>query len=246
MTGELHPVYDGLDDAAAVTAEHVAHLGGADVLALPAERVAEAVAEEPAAVGVAAQRVTSAEVGVALLEDIAGDLGVGGALIVPVAAERAPRQLALVVEADEDLAALVEGDARREARVRVAQQLARLRVRGGGHVHAREEGAQQQAVHAERLGREVAPARVVEPEHELRRVEELVDRVDAEPVPERDPHVAAQPVAQDRVHVVGAVQRRRRLREQVPQGLAHVDEECCARGADVGPEGARAELRGDA
>lgn len=205
VPGELHAIYDGLDDALAVRTEDVAHLGGADVLALPAERVAKAVAEEPAAVAVAPHGIAGAEVGVALLEDVAGDLGAGGALVVPVATEGAAGQLALVVEADEDLAALVEGDAGGEARPGVAQQLARLGVGGGRHVHAREERPQQQAVQAQRLGREVAPAQVVEPEHELCRVVELVDRADAEALAERDPHVAAQPVAEDRVHVVGAV-----------------------------------------
>ena len=223
--------------------EHLGHLGRGHVLALPAEGVSEAVEEEPAAVGIAAQRVARPVPQVALAEDVADVLLVGGVGVLVVAGEggRDARGLG-----DEDLAAGLVGDAAREARGGVAGDVARLDVDLDGDVDVAEAAAHDEAVVADGVGAEVAPRRVVQRHDALGRVEELEDRLDAEPVAERLPHVRPQPVAVDRVHAVLPVARRRRRRQQVPQRLAHVDEPRGPRGADVVPEPGRAELGRDA
>jgi hypothetical protein len=72
-----------------------------------------------------------------------------------------------------------------------------------------------------------------------------VDRLDAEALSERDPDVGPQAVSEDGVDGMGLVEWRGRLREEVPEGLADVDEEGCAGRMDVGPESAGREARGD-
>lgn len=83
---QLHPVDVGLAHRR-VESDGLANLGGGDVLGLPAEGVADAVAEEGEAVGIAAQDVAGPEPGVSGGQDIAQDLGVGGVWIVEVALE---------------------------------------------------------------------------------------------------------------------------------------------------------------
>ena len=77
MVRHLHAVHVDQLDAGAV-GERVGHLLGRHVLALPAEGVADAVDEVEVAVLVVAQQVAGAPEGVALLEDVAQDLLLGG------------------------------------------------------------------------------------------------------------------------------------------------------------------------
>ena len=71
--GDLDAVDIGLVDAGKA-ADDLGDLGGRDVLALPAERVADAVDEIEIAVGVLAHEIAGAEPGIALLEHVAQNL----------------------------------------------------------------------------------------------------------------------------------------------------------------------------
>lgn len=231
-------VHGRLADAG-VPAQDLGDLGRAHVLALPAESVAEPVEEEPAAVGVAAERVARAVVAVALPEDVVHVL-LGRGLLVPVVPRERGRDGRRL--ADEDLAADVVGHARGEARLAVAHDVPRVRVDGDGHQDAVEPPAADEPVVADAVGAEVAARRVVEGQDALGRVEELVDGLDAEALAEGDPDVGAQAVAVDGAHVVLPVEGRGGRREEVPQRLADVDEPRGPRGAGVVPEARGAEL----
>lgn len=243
---ELHAVHVGVHDPR-VPAQRVGHLGGAHVLALPPEGVAQAVVEEPPPVGVAAQRVARAVVRVAGPEHVPRDLLARRLLVAPVPAEVPPEDGAARVQPHEDLPALRQGHAPRAPRRRVALHEARLGVHGHGDVLVAVQPAQQGAVLAQGARGEVPAGGVLQAEHELGRVVELVDGVDAEALAEGHPHVGAEAVARDVRDAVGPVGGRvGRLREEVAEGLADVDEGGRAGGADVGPEGAGAEFLGDA
>ena len=244
MARELDTIDNGLQHAG-IRPQQVTDLRGGHILPLPAERVAQPVAEEPPALAVAPQRVAGAEVHVALLEDVPGHLLLGGGVVVPVPAEGPAEHAGARVDMDEDLAALVEGHAPREARAGVAEQLARLRVRGNGHVLIPEEPPLDGAVEAQRLGGEVAPAGVVQAQHHLGGVVELVDGLDAEALAEGDPDIAPQAVAEDGVDGMGLVEGRWGLGQEVPESLADVDEESRTGRVDVGPEGPGREARSD-
>lgn len=73
-----------------------------------------------------------------------------------------------------------------------------------------------------------------------------MDGVDAKALSESDPDIGAQAIAANIRDVVDLVERGGRLREEVAEDFADVDEVGCARGAYVGPEGARLESGADA
>lgn len=64
--------------------------------------------------------------------------------------------------------------------------------------------------------------------HELGRVVEFIDGVDAEAVAEGNPDVGAEAITRDGFDVVGFVEGRRGLGEEVAEGFADVDKACCA------------------
>ena len=147
---------------------------------------------------------------------------------------------------DEDLAALFVGLAFAEARLGVADQLARHDVDGDGDVEVVGAPALDQALVADGGGGE-GPARAVEQGHNtLCAVEELAHDLDAEAVHEAVPHIGSQAVAEHGADLVLLVERAGGRVDEVAGRLADVDDGCGVGVADVGPEARGRELGADA
>src|SRR5216117_393493 len=207
--------------------EQVGDLLRGDVLALPAEGVADAIDEVVVAIGVLAQQVPGAEPGVAAREGVAHELplarrAVGVAVVLHGAADLA-----------EELARLARRACDAEA-VRTAYE------RAAGEVEAREpDGVLEQRV---RLADGAdASVGVVQGHVALRRAVHLDDACDAEALPEGCPDVGAEAGARGDAQAVVAVARCGWEAEEVAAELAHVDEGDRLVPADVVEECARAE-----
>lgn len=111
MVGDFDAVDVRFEDVG-VGAEGGADFGGGDVFGFPAEGVADAVVEEPAALGVPAEDVTGAEVSVPGDEDVVEDFALRGGGVVVVALEFGVGVFG--VELEEELAWLAGGDGRAE------------------------------------------------------------------------------------------------------------------------------------
>lgn len=220
-------------------AQTLGDLGGRDVLALPAERVAEAIHEVPLPVVVSPQRVARPVVHVALPEDVLREALLRRAGGPPVALEGV-----LVGDRDEELAALVVGAAAREARGGVAPDVAGLVVDGDGDVDVVHEAAQDEAVVADAGAGEGTGVVVDQREHALGGVEELGDLGDVEAGFEFFPHVGAEAVAVAAAEVVGALEGVRGRVDEVAGCFADVDEEGAVGLVDVGPKVGDAEAWG--
>ncbi|KAK5633357.1 hypothetical protein RRF57_009070 [Xylaria bambusicola] len=232
VTREGYAVHSGLAHPR-IFSQDLGDLGSAHVLPLPPEGIPQPIEEEPAAVGVAPQRITRAIVAVALAEDVVHELLGRGLLILEVAGERGGDGRWL---SDEDLAPDLVRHARREPRLLVPHYIPRLRVHGYRYEDTVEPPPAQEAVVPHAMRAEIATRGVVEGQDALGRVEELVDRLDAEALAERHPYVWAQAIAVDGAHRVLLVERRGRRREEVPQRLTDIDEPRRPRGAHVLPE----------
>lgn len=111
-------------------AKTLRHLRRADILALPAERIAQAVHKVPFPVIVPPQRVTASIVQVPLLKDIRAKALIGRLLRAPIPLERL-----LIRHRDQHLSALAIRVPFREASRRVAPDIACFVVDGNRDVH---------------------------------------------------------------------------------------------------------------
>ena len=182
-------------------ADHVADLVGGDVLALPAERVAQAVDEVDAPVGVLALHVARAEPEVALFEDVLDHALVACGLVVEVALEHGVRGGG--VEFVEDFAGFAvaagDGEAGGVAEDVFGDDVDLHADFFGGVLEAPEEAAAADGVCAE------GPAVVVEGGAEaVGGGVELVDYGDVEAGAEGFPYVGAHAVAPGHGHDVGS------------------------------------------
>ncbi len=231
--GHLHAVdirfLDAREDG-----DRLGHFARRDVLALPAERVADAVDEEVVAERVAAQEVAGAEPGVALCEDVAQDFLLG-VRALRVALEAA----AFFVDHADRLAHLVGlafdaeavGSAHRLLVFDVEEHEARLqRV---AHVVRNASDRTDDAVEIDE--RDVAFGRAVE----------LDDARDAEARLEGRPDFGSEAVAHDDAQFVLALQRMRRRVQKIAAEFADVLELRCAVFAAIVPELGRRKLAAD-
>ena len=206
---------------ARVGAQGGGDVGGGDVFGFPAVGVAEAVLEEPAAVGVAAEGVAGAVVQVARFENIACEFLVGGFGRVVVA-----RESGGVGDGDEDFAAGVVGGAGAEVGgVGGAGDEAGEGVGADGDEGVVEEEAEEEAVMADGGGGEGVAGVVDGGEEAFGAGEEFGDFGDGEAVLEFGPYVGPHAVAEDATHFVRGVERGGGRGEQVPRGFPDVDEE---------------------
>ena len=105
MAGHAHAVNgDGIQTGE--IPQRIGHLGGGDVLALPAEGVANTVDKPAVAVGITAQHVARRPPGIALLKDVAQDFLLGG-LHGGVALKPARHNVGVVVNHANGLARLI-------------------------------------------------------------------------------------------------------------------------------------------
>lgn len=223
---QLHTVDVGLAHRR-VEPDGLADLGGGDVLGLPAEGVADAVAEEGEAAGVAAQDVAGPEPGVAGGQDVAQDLGVGGARVVEVALEALLDVLGR--QAVQHLAGLAGLDAAAQVRHRVTPGSVGVVVDLDDGRGAVGDERVQPARAADGAAAQVVAADVPRGAGRLGGGVELGNGLDAEALLDAVPDVGAQAVAKGEAHAVLAVEvlagdgvHLRRRGEQVAQRLANV------------------------
>mmetsp|Transcript_28247 Transcript_28247/g.90365 ORF Transcript_28247/g.90365 Transcript_28247/m.90365 type:complete len:372 (-) Transcript_28247:313-1428(-) len=194
--------------------ERALHLGGADVLTLPAEGVADAVHPVEEARVVFLEQVARAEPGVARRRHVARDL-LRRRLLVRVPVE-APRRVVVLDEAH-DLARLASLSLDAEARRRVANELVGVLVvpEDLDGVDLRQDVRHEaDGAHLSRVVHETGVA--------LRRRVELDDLLDAEALLELLPDVRPQAVAHGDADAEVLLARVLGLRRQVPRELADV------------------------
>src|SRR2546426_1773626 len=182
---DAHPIDDRVEDAG-TRAQHLGDLGRRDVLALPAERVAEAIDEVEVAFVVPSHKIARPEPGVVRLEHVAENLSLGG-VRARVAFE--PRADVDRIRRDlpDRLADLV-GTTPTTEPLRVAH---RLRARVEGHERGRESMRQKWGNPANGGGLAVD---IEERDVALGRRVELEDSRNAEPTLEGGPDVRPEPV----------------------------------------------------
>ncbi len=226
VAGQLDAVDVGLEDVR-VRAEGLGDLAGRDVLRLPAEGVADAVVEVPAALGVPAHDVAGSEPGVAFGEDVAHDLAGGGSGVVEVALELGGDVGG--VDAVEEFAGIAARDLVAEAGRGVAPGFFGLPVELDDGDLAAEEGAGEGAVAADGAAGEVVGGEVPAAGGAFGGGVEFGDGFDAEAVLEAVPDVRAQAVAEcdaDLVFLVEVLARDgvelRRRGEEISAGFADV------------------------
>lgn len=223
---QLHAVDVGLAHRR-VEPDGLADLGGGDVFGLPAESVADAVAEEGEAAGVAAQDVARPKPGIAGGQDVAQDLGVGGARVVEVALEALLDVLGR--EAVQHLAGLAGLNAAAQVRHGVAPGSVGVVVDLDDGRGAVGDERVQPARAADGAAAQVVATDVPRGAGRLGGGVELGDGLDTEAFLDAVPDVRAQAVAKGEAHAVLAVEvlagdgvHLRRRGEQVAQRLADV------------------------
>lgn len=223
---QLHAVDIGLAHRR-VEPHGLADLGGGDVLGLPAEGVADAVAEEGEAVGVAAQDVAGPEPGVAGGKDVAQDLGVGGVRVVEVALEALLDVFGR--QAVQHLAGLAGLDAAAQLRHGVSPGRIGVVIDLDEGRGAAGDERVQPARAADGAAAKVVAADVPRRAGRFGGGVELGDGLDAEALLDAVPDVGAQAVAKGHAHAVLAVEvlagdgvDLRRRGQEIAQRLADV------------------------
>src|SRR5512132_2929423 len=209
-------------------------LGGGDVLAFPAESVADAVDEEAVNGGVLAHQVAGSEPDVARLEHVAQDLSVG-LVLGRIALEAGDWLRRVFQDLADDLAGLVDGALDAEALL-VADRLLGLDIEAhhlGGEAVRDEPGnaADGAFLAVEIKHRDVAFSRAVALD-DLRNVEAAL---------ELRPDLGTQAVAAGETQFVLALFRMRRRVEQVTAQLADILEQRAVPAHQVIPEFMRRE-----
>ena len=177
-----------------VRAQGFGDFGCGDVFGLPAEGVADAVVEEPAAVFVPADDVAGAEPGVALAQDVAHDFAVRGLGVVEVALEFGADVGG--VDSVEEFARGAAGDFVAEIGAGVADRLFGFPVElDDGDLRA-QQGAGDGAVAADGAGGEVVRGQIPRAGGAFGGGVEFADGGDAEAVFESVPNVRAEAVAE--------------------------------------------------
>ena len=209
--------------------------GSIHILTLPAKGIPQSIEEIPPAIVRPTQSIAGPVVQIAGLEDIAQELLLRGFCVPPVALEGR-----LVRDVHQDLPSRGVGLPHGIAGG-LAHDVAGVGVDGHGHEGVAQQESQQQPVVAD-TARGIRPAVVIQQaKHALTAAKELQHARHAKPLPEAFPDVGPQSVPLHAAHPVLPVQGGRRRRQQVANGLAHVDEGRGAGVADVRPEGARTE-----
>ena len=224
-------------------AERLRHFGRGDVFRAPPEGVADAVDEEEAALRIPADEVARAEPRVALLEDVAQDLAVGGFFVVEVALEVLLDVRG--VELVQELAGLAARHLAAEALVlRIPRWHFGFEVNfddggGGAEEEADDAPCTSDGACGERVGAHVPGRR-----GGFRRGVEFGNRVDGEAFLEAFPYVWAKAVAKRDSHRVLLVQifsrvgvDLRRRGKQVAAGFADVLDHRAFGGTHLGPKG---------